>query len=152
MKPYFVAVLFLPLFITGPISYAQDVNNEERDMAPRWTCTAYDKDNKYWSGQSSYEIAATNKALAGCKKESQNPNSCRIDRAQCEPFMHHVTGPRGLWKCTALDQMAKPWASKLLPQRDEAALAAKANCTRHSSMPDTCYINLLTCVNANQGI
>ncbi len=33
--------------------------------------------------------------------------------------------------------------------REDAALAAQTSCKRESSIPETCYINLITCVNLN---
>lgn len=64
----------------------------------------------------------------------------------CELFIDGVsTSPA--WQCSALDQMAKVWVNNPYPNRDDAALAAKAYCQDNSGFPDTCYVNLLTCKN-----
>ncbi len=54
-----------------------------------------------------------------------------------------------MWICTALDFTAEPWQSNLYPHRDDAALAAKDYCKQNSNVPDTCYINMVTCRNLN---
>jgi hypothetical protein len=56
-----------------------------------------------------------------------------------------------MWQCTALDQTGEPWQSNFYSQRLDAALGAKAFCKEKSSVPDTCYINLVTCINKNEG-
>ena len=50
-----------------------------------------------------------------------------------------------IWRCTALDQMAQSWVGHISANRDDAALDAEAYCQEHSSVPDSCYIDLLTC-------
>ncbi len=113
-----------------------------------WQCSVQDNDNKQWIAHSQYELSATNKALEACKKQSILPESCKVGNGSCTGIVKGAkTNP--MWQCTALDQMAKPWPSNFYSQRDAAALAAKDQCQQHSSMPDSCYINLLTCNNRN---
>ena len=95
-----------------------------------------------------YQLAAINKALDACKKQSQFPANCKVAKARCEAFVNGIS-TRPMWQCTALDQMAKVWPSKIYVHRDDAAIAAKAYCQQGSSFPDTCYINLMTCKNLN---
>lgn len=114
-----------------------------------WQCSAHDSTDKQWVAKSVYERAATNQAYDGCKKQSTNPTSCKIAKEFCEYFANGKSN-RPMWQCTALDLMAKPWVSNTYSQRDDAAIAAKAYCQEQSSMPDTCYINLLTCKNLNE--
>ena len=118
-----------------------------------WQCSAHDNQEKEWSAKSSYERVASNKAFEACKKESQVPNSCkpilescafsgeRVDNEALLYPQHEGSG----WQCTALDQNARAWVGKVHTNQDSAALDAKAYCQQHSSSPDSCYINLLTC-------
>ena len=113
-----------------------------------WQCTAYDQDNQQWSSKHEYERMAINQALAACKNESHKPSACTVAHEACEFFVHGVS-TRPSWQCTALDKDAKPWASNPYPQRDDAAIAAKAYCKERSASPDSCYVYLLTCINLN---
>lgn len=116
-----------------------------------WQCTVEDSANKQWSAKSMYQKAALNNAFASCKKESQKPLSCKSSISNCEGFNQGMS-LRPMWRCTALDQTAKPWQSNFYPQRDDAALAAKAFCRNKSSVPESCYINLVTCVSFIEGV
>lgn len=116
-----------------------------------WACSAQDGEERQWHAKSFYELTAINKAFEQCKKESRRPITCKAAKAYCEYYAHGAT-TRPMWRCTALDQMAKPWISNLYAHRDDAALAAKAYCQQHSAMPDSCYINLMTCKNLNEKI
>lgn len=113
-----------------------------------WTCSAHDAENREWVIYSSYEISAIHKAYEECKKQSKIPASCKVSKAACEEFVNGVS-TRPMWQCIALDRSAKEWPSNSHPDRDDAAIAAKDNCRQHSSFPDTCYINLMTCKNLN---
>ncbi|MCA0403088.1 MAG: hypothetical protein LCH30_04740 [Proteobacteria bacterium] len=140
-------IKLLPLILGLSLSinsYAERVDLE----ADYWRCLANDSENKQWITLSAYEITALNKALDNCKKESTSPGTCKINRDNCEYFSHgHSTKP--MWRCTALDKKAKAWPSRVASHRDEAAVSAKEHCLTESSIPDTCYINLLTCRNLN---
>ncbi|WP_028387687.1 hypothetical protein [Legionella fairfieldensis] len=113
-----------------------------------WRCTSFDGENKEWTVNSNYELSAINKALDACKKQSNRPTSCKTAKETCEVFING-TSTRPMWRCTALDQMAKTWPGNIYAHRDDAAIAAKAYCQQESSFPDTCYINLITCKNLN---
>lgn len=111
-----------------------------------WQCKVQDKTNKEWAAQSNYKIAAINQALDACKKQSIYPLSCRMLQGSCgESINGHSL--RHHWQCTALDFRGTPWSGPSRARKDDAALAAKAYCRRYSTMPDTCYINLITCFN-----
>ncbi|KTC65661.1 Uncharacterised protein (plasmid) [Legionella adelaidensis] len=114
-----------------------------------WECNAYDQDDNLWIAQSSYERSSINKALDTCKKMSKNPGTCKVAKENCFAVVNGVD-TRPMWQCTAFDQMAKEWKSAYYTKRDDAALGAKAFCQDHSGMPDTCYINLMTCSNKNK--
>jgi hypothetical protein len=114
-----------------------------------WQCTTVDNQEKQWVAKNPYDRVAINKAYDACKKQSTNPSSCKSSKENCEYFSDGMS-TRPAWRCTALDQMSKPWPSNLHTNRDDAALEAKAYCQQHSGMPDSCYINLLTCNNLNE--
>lgn len=113
-----------------------------------WRCKAIDSSQTSWSAESSFERAAINKAYHACKKQSRYPKSCKTAREYCDAYVNGInTTP--MWRCTALDQMAKAWLSAIYRKRDDAAIGAREYCKSKSSMPDSCYINLLTCRNLN---
>lgn len=111
-------------------------------------CTVTDTTGKQWVVKHQYERTAINLAVEACKKESTIPISCKSAHEACESFTHGISN-RPLWRCTALDRAAKSWVSNTYDKRDDAALAAKAYCQENSTMPGTCYINMLTCKNLN---
>lgn len=113
-----------------------------------WRCLAKDNEMHQWQFESAYQREAINRAFDACKKQSSTPKTCHTAREMCEYFSNGQS-TRPLWRCLALDQMAKSWSSNLYPNRDDAAIAAKAYCKDKSAMPDSCYVNLLTCKNVN---
>ncbi len=114
-----------------------------------WKCAAYDSENMLWEAKGQFERAAVNKAFHACKKQSRVPESCKIATEYCDAIVKGVS-TRPMWRCTALDQMAKHWVSNFYLHRDDAALAARAFCEQHSGMPQSCYLNLMTCKNINE--
>lgn len=120
-----------------------------------WQCTVADNKNQQWQARNAYERVAHSKALEACKQESSMPLSCMPIKEACtymgtrvnRPILGTSNGP--LWRCTALDQTAKPWRGNIYPNRDDAYLGAKAYCHAHSTEPETCYVNFLTCKNLN---
>lgn len=113
-----------------------------------WQCTTLDKTNRQWSAVSIYQKVALNFSFASCKKESSLPATCKTTGNNCEQFIQGVN-VQPMWQCTAFDRTALPWRSNGYSQREDAALAAKAYCQQKSTVPGTCYINLVTCVNRN---
>ena len=114
-----------------------------------WECAAQDAEQKQWVIKSPYERVASTKAFEACKKQSIAPISCKIPKENCDYFSNGLnTHP--MWRCLALDQMSKLWRSEIHTNRDEAALESKAFCQQHSPMPESCYINLMTCKNLNE--
>jgi hypothetical protein len=63
--------------------------------------------------------------------------------------MQFVRG-RYIESALAIDLHAKAWLGDIYRKRNDAALGAKAYCKDQSGVPDTCYINLLTCKDLNQ--
>lgn len=118
--------------------------NNPTDTTNYWQCVAQDKEGKQWVAKGSYARVASNKAFEACKKTSRVPSSCKAAQDTCDHYDDGMIKNPG-WQCTALDRMAKPWSGRTYSSQDEAALAAKKYCQEHSSVPDTCYINLLTC-------
>lgn len=138
-----VALFFIPTFVlcgTKQI-WADEVNY--------WQCAANDNQSKQWIVRSAYERVAMTRAFDACKKQSATPISCKFDKESCEYFANGIS-TRPMWQCTALDQMAKPWMSDIYNTRDKAAIQSKEYCQQHSGMPESCYINLMTCKNLNE--
>lgn len=113
-----------------------------------WQCTTYDDTGKPWVIRSEYSRMAMNKAFDACKKESTIPASCKTSAQDCEVFVNGLS-TRPMWRCTALDRSGAPWISNAYQNRDDAALAARAYCKEQSSIPETCYMNTITCQNRN---
>lgn len=113
-----------------------------------WECTAKDNHNKQWVAHSNYQRNASIRALESCKKESSSPESCRSIAEDCDSLMNGLS-TRPLWRCVALDFTATPWNGNLSRDRTNAALSAKGICRERSSVPDSCYINMVTCNNLN---
>lgn len=113
-----------------------------------WKCAVYDKMNKQWTAQSPYSRTAINMAYSACKKQSDNPKSCMAATEQCEAFINGETiSP--IWRCTASDSMANNWRGDTYKLRDDAAIGAKEYCKHRSSIPDSCYVSMLSCTNLN---
>lgn len=113
-----------------------------------WQCIAKDANQKQWIIKSNYQRNAINLALEGCKKESTLPTTCEALDDNCDSLINgRSTKP--LWRCIALDHTATPWTGTLSGNRDNAALSAKARCKDQSTLPESCYINMLTCSNLN---
>jgi hypothetical protein len=119
------------------------------DSSNYWQCSAVDRYQQEWTIESSYERVAINKALQTCKAQSQVPESCQVAKEYCEAFVHGVSA-KPMWKCTALDDRAKPWVSNIYSNQDDAAIAALAYCKEKSASPMSCYINMVTCRNINK--
>jgi hypothetical protein len=111
-----------------------------------WQCTSQDKMNQSWSVQNNFQKVAFNLALTRCKKESQLPLTCSRKKTNCTRT-YEGSDSNPMWECTALDDAANPWRSNPYLSRDDAALAAQAYCKEKSRLPDTCFINLITCKN-----
>lgn len=145
MKHYFNCVLLLSVLTSGA-AFSAPLN----ENSTYWQCTTEDKANKQWMAKNAYQKMALNLAFASCKKESQYPESCKATNENCEGFYLGMS-TRPLWRCTALDRTAEPWQSNFYSQRDDAALAAQAFCKDKSTVPETCYVNMVTCRNLNEG-
>lgn len=113
-----------------------------------WQCSARDSAENQWLIKDTYQRVASSKAFDACKKQSNAPMTCRSPRNHCEYFVNGIT-TRPMWRCTALDWDALPWKGNVNSSQDDAALDAKDYCKEGSRLPDTCYINLLTCKNLN---
>ncbi len=135
-----IGFCFVLLFSISAQGFAADGNY--------WQCITHDASNKEWSSQSDYQKVALNYSFSACKKQSQLPTTCKATPDNCEQFIQGVS-IKPMWSCLALDRQANPWRSDLYSQRYDAALGAKAYCQQKSSVPDTCYVNLVTCTNIN---
>ena len=141
---YFINYCFLLLLLICNATFAATLDNKSL----YWQCSSYDQHNKQWSVQNSYQKMALNLAFAACKKESTVPASCNASESACEGFNQNLS-TKSLWQCTALDETAAAWLSNFYLQREDAALGAKAYCQEKSAVPDTCYIDMVTCMNIN---
>ncbi|MFI4919013.1 MAG: hypothetical protein ACHP65_05605 [Legionellales bacterium] len=138
--------VLLTLFLLSTAAYTAPPD----ELSNFWQCVTLDADNKAWSAKKEYQKSALNIAFAACKKESRVPSTCKTSQSNCEAF-NKGRSTSAMWQCTALDQNAMTWQSNYYSLRDNAALGAKAFCNEKSTVPDTCSINLLACVNANDG-
>lgn len=119
------------------------------DDSSYWQCASIDSEGKQWVIKQTYQRSAINLALQACKQDSRIPLSCQVSHEACEEFENGVS-TRPAWTCTALDDDGKPWISNPYPKKDDAILAAQAYCQEHSTTPDNCYVNELTCKNTNE--
>lgn len=113
-----------------------------------WQCHTNDINNHSWLAKNTYQKIALNLAYATCKRESTAPLSCKTSINNCEEF-HNGVSVKILWQCTALDQAGERWRSTQYATSEDAALAAKDYCKDQSTVPDTCYINMINCTQSN---
>lgn len=113
-----------------------------------WVCKTMDNNNLEWIVKNKYKKIATNLAFDACKKQSKNPKSCKTSANDCEGFQNGFS-TKPLWQCSALDKGTGLWKSNYYAHRDDAAIAAKDYCKTQSTIPETCYVNLIGCINAN---
>jgi len=77
------------------------------------------------------------------------PMTCKVESEDCEDFIRGKS-TRPIWQCTALDRNGKAWVSHANTKRDDAVVAAQAYCLKRSSVPKSCYVNVLTCDNLSE--
>lgn len=111
-----------------------------------WECVAKDDSHKQWVAHSNYQRNANIRALESCKKESNLPATCQTLDSDCDSLINGRS-TRPLWRCVALDHLATPWYSHPSRDRTAAALSAKNICKEKSPLPESCYINMITCTN-----
>lgn len=145
MKNYIYYCLSGLILISG-VSYGAPITNK----STYWKCSTHDKTAKEWIGTNEYRKVAINIAFDSCKKQSEFPLSCKTSNEDCEGFVMGVS-TKPMWRCTAIDKTAEPWQSNFYTQRDDAAFAANAFCKANSTVPETCYVNFVTCRNLNEG-
>jgi hypothetical protein len=114
-----------------------------------WVCNATDGDKKTWSINHTYQRAAMGLAIDACKKQSRVPLTCKMRESNCDYFINGIS-TKPMWQCQALDRKGEPWKGLLKPEREEAALSAKAICKENSAIPDTCYSYVFTCINIQE--
>lgn len=146
MKHYIYSCLFVLSFISGS-GFAAPLNQN----GSYWQCITEDKTNRQWIVKNSYQKVAINLSFEQCKKESDFPSSCKSSKSGCEGFYLGMS-TRPLWRCTSIDHTAEPWNSNFYSNRDDAALAAQAFCKQSSPYPETCFMNMVTCRNYNEGV
>lgn len=110
-----------------------------------WHCVVEDEASKQWSRYGAYERVAVSKAFEGCKKESTLPATCRVQSNGCDFIEEGAVVSTRHWQCLALDDQALSFLSAPAAHQDEAIFQAKALCRAKSRVPDTCYVNSVTC-------
>lgn len=114
-----------------------------------WRCAVIDNSTTQWTAQNSYRLTAINRAYDACKKQSQEPGSCKASKEGCEAYVNgFMVSP--IWQCTGLDFDANVFQSNVYRKKYDAALAAKAYCRDNSDYPDSCYVRLIGCENLNK--
>lgn len=114
-----------------------------------WQCTLRDATKQVWQTRNIYRQMAVIQSLAECKKASTIPRSCRLNAMSCEHFISGVSS-NPLWRCVALDRTATAWPSDFSNSRIQAAFSAKDFCKQRSIVPETCYLNFVTCATQNE--
>ena len=114
-----------------------------------WECNSHDSANAKWTSRSIYHKIALNFSFAECKKNSKVPEGCEISDNNCAKFIRGVNVDP-TWQCTSFDKKALAWRGSRYENREDAALTAQARCKQRSSVPSTCFINLVTCLNKNE--
>lgn len=143
MKTHFKAFICLIIFGMSLLGLIKPSAAEAT-----WVCTARDANQVSWVITENYKRAGMAQALDACKKQSQVPGTCRMPESKCDSYVDGVlTTP--MWQCTAIDFLAVPWRGAANTTPDRAALEAKLNCKENSSLPETCYLNYITCRNLN---
>jgi hypothetical protein len=138
----FLVPLFLVIAQAVTAADLSGINNNY------WQCYTQDVDNLQWTVSNSYKLLAINQSYAQCKKASRYPKTCKSAKSACELFINGMT-TRPMWRCPAFDQTARVWLSNIYANQDNAALAARAYCQQASSVPDTCFTNVIACKNFN---
>lgn len=121
-----------------------------------WECNIQDVENKIWSEKNAYHKKALNMVYESCIKESNQPQTCKKSNVMCEAYVTTQNKPmvarakirrarHGGWQCTAFDRAAIAWRGGVHRNRDAAAWGAKTFCKQRSRVPETCYINFVTC-------
>lgn len=143
----FLAVSLMSISIISP-SYGKIIflNTAPTDY---WMCKARDLDNRVFTADSQYQKSAIVQALSECKRQSPYPASCEALNEDCDGILSGSI-KRTIWRCTSLDSLANYWYSSIASNDIEAALSAKAICRAESSVPETCYVNMITCENLNK--
>ena len=142
----FFRIITLLLFMTNTV-FALD------ETSSYWECTTSDVTDKTWTSKSPYKKVAMNVAFEFCKKESNAPESCKKNAEKCLGVNQiQIQGVDLKWQCTALDFAADAWKSEFFARKEDAALSAKSFCKHKSHVPETCYINLVTCATNRDSI
>lgn len=140
---YSIKLLFISIF-TPLISFAMPINSY-------WICKTHDANDLEWTVKNGYKKIAINLAFDACKKQSKSPATCKTSNNDCDEFRNGVS-IKPQWTCTALEKGSGYWRSNYYTHREDAAIAAKDYCKTQSSIPETCYVNLIGCTNKNQGL
>lgn len=119
-----------------------------------WHCLIIDSDNKPYEASSDYKQTALNRAFEACKKNSQDPATCKLAQSRCVGGNQVNGSPdiQQVWRCSALDNQAVLWKAESSAGPDRALLRAKARCMRESPVPLTCYAYHMFCKNITKDL
>lgn len=109
-----------------------------------WRCPAIDFQlNKYYVDNKSID-RAINKSLSKCRKNSEMPKSCLVERSFCQQLNSTDTS-HIQWRCYSYDRTKTAFRTPFYTNQYEAAIAAKIICRRLSKYPSSCYVHLSGC-------
>lgn len=109
-----------------------------------WQCPAIDKFGKMYSVTSPYIKVSVYKSLDRCKKYSNDPVSCIVERAFCHRIANSGIS-KTHWLCYSFDNHNIRYPSGPYTNKYQAAYAAESICRRLSKVPSTCYVRPFTC-------
>lgn len=144
----------LRLFVINAIALILISSTLSHAASNPWQCSSQDSTNITWIAKHTYQKTAINRALGLCKKQSQYPETCKVNMELCKGGspIHSVLQPtpvKTMWQCSALDFNADPWRSNFYSTREKAAIGSLIFCRTKSKVPDTCYLNTITCRNVS---
>jgi hypothetical protein len=139
-----IKLVFILAFTVPIIGFTMPINNNAY-----WICKTHDNNHLEWTVKNLYKKVALNLSFEACKKQSKSPLTCKTSSNDCEGF-ENGKSTRPLWRCTALERGSGYWRSNYYANREDAAIAAKDYCKSQSNIPETCYVNLITCMNTNK--
>lgn len=126
-----IGFLFLTLFCAQSL------------YASTWLCSAYDSKKIRWQAQYEHRMEAARQATLACRRDSSEPASCTQGMQDCQKTDKDTNAPA--WVCIAVDANAQSWHSNPYPNPADAAIAATDYCKSKSAVPDTCFVNTISC-------
>lgn len=111
--------------------------------ASTWLCSAFDSNKIRWQAQHEHRMEAARQATLACRRDSSHPATCTQAYQDCQKTDIDINAPA--WVCIAVDASAQSWHSNPYPNQADAAIAAQDYCKSKSTVPDTCFVNTISC-------